>query len=144
MKSLVAVFLFCIFSPSVYSQDPDIDEILEVLSRQQECWTSGDIDCFMVGYWQSDELKFVGASGITYGYQNTLDRYKKSYPTKEDMGELTFEVKELDQISKDCYSMVGKFHLKRTIGDAEGHFTLLWRKIDGNWVIVMDHTSAMP
>ena len=142
MKSLFTLLSICFISLSAFAQDPDIDEILTVLNRQEECWSSGDIDCFMVGYWQSEDLKFVGAEGITYGYQNTLDRYKRSYPSKEAMGKLTFEVKELDKISRDCYSMVGKFHLKRTIGDAEGHFTLLWRKIDGSWVIVMDHTSA--
>ena len=142
MKKLIQVTVLCFFSLVAFSQDADVDAILKVLNRQEECWSSGDIDCFMVGYWQSEDLKFVGANGVTYGYKNTLERYKRSYPTKEQMGVLTFEIKELDKISKDCYSMVGRFHLKRTVGDAEGHFTLLWRKIDGEWVIVMDHTSA--
>ena len=37
--------------------------------------------------------------------------------------------------------MVGKWHLKRTIGDLSGHFTLILKLIKGQWMIVSDHSS---
>jgi hypothetical protein len=44
-------------------------------------------------------------------------------------------------LSDKNYFVVGKWHLQRSIGDIGGHFTLLWRKIKGQWVIVADHSS---
>ena len=142
MKRLVLILIMLAPGISTLAQTKDEVSIRAVLARQQECWNKGDLDCFMVGYWESEQLKFVGGNGVTYGYAATLERYKKGYPNRDAMGTLNFDILEVDRLSKDAYSVVGKYHLTRTIGDAEGHFTLLWRKIDGEWVIVMDHSSA--
>jgi len=118
------------------------NEIHALLNKQVACWNKADINCFMKGYWESDSLMFIGSGGITYGYKNTEERYKKNYPDKEAMGELSFEILETKKITTDCYLVVGKFHLKReNIGDLEGIFTLTFRKILGNWLIVADHTG---
>ena len=118
------------------------DEILDRLSLQTECWNSGDLECFMIGYWQSDSLMFIGGNGIIYGYENTLERYKTSYPDRASMGQLRFEVKHVNKVSQDSYYVVGRYFLTREIGNAEGHYSLLWRLIEGEWTIVADHSSA--
>jgi len=118
------------------------DEILDRLSLQTECWNTGDLECFMIGYWQSDSLMFIGGNGIVYGYENTLERYKTSYPDRASMGQLRFEVKHVNKVSQDSYYVVGRYFLTREIGNAEGHYSLLWRLIDGEWTIVADHSSA--
>ena len=118
------------------------EEIMDRLAIQEECWNSGDIECFMIGYWESDSLMFIGDDGVTYGYYNTLNRYHTNYPDLESMGTLRFNVQHINKISKDAFFVVGQFYLRRTIGDKEGTFTLLWRKINGDWVIVADHTSS--
>lgn len=92
-------------------------------------------------YWRSDSLLFVGKSGITYGWQATLDRYKKTYPNKSAMGQLKFNLLEFKSLTADLCFLVGKWHLQRSIGNLEGHFTLLLRKINGAWKIVADHSS---
>lgn len=117
------------------------DKIIDRLQLQTECWNSGDLDCFMVGYWQSDSLMFIGKSGVIYGYENTLERYERTYPDKATMGQLNFDIKHVNKISEDAYFVVGKYHLSREMGDAEGYFSLLWRLIDGEWTIVADHSS---
>lgn len=115
--------------------------IMEILDRQQQCWNSGDLQCFMKGYWESDSLMFIGKDIVYYGYQNTLDRYKTAYPDRESMGILTFEFLSWEPLGDDAYYMVGAYHLQRSVGDLHGHFTLLWKKIKGEWVIVADHSS---
>lgn len=115
--------------------------IRQVMHNQQEAWNRADIEAFMEGYWKSDSLKFIGRNGITYGWQTTLDNYKKSYPTPEAMGKLTFSVLTLDILSETSAFMIGRWHLKRTNDEPGGHFTLLWHKINGKWVIIADHTS---
>lgn len=120
----------------------DKDAIMQVFQAQEDAWNAGEIDTFMEGYWKSDELAFVGASGPTYGWQNTLDNYKKRYPNRTAMGKLKFEILKLRKIDKKTAFIIGTFHLTRTIGDLSGYFTLVWRKINGKWLIVSDHTSS--
>ncbi|MDJ0644407.1 MAG: DUF4440 domain-containing protein, partial [Flavobacteriaceae bacterium] len=96
---------------------------------------------FMEGYIKSDSLKFIGSRGITYGWQATLDNYKKGYPTKDHTGTLTFDLLEFDQLSETIFFVIGKFYLKRKVGDASGHFSIILKKIDGQWKIIADHSS---
>ncbi|MVM34714.1 DUF4440 domain-containing protein [Spirosoma sp. HMF4905] len=116
--------------------------ILQILERQTADWNAGRVDKFMNGYWPSDSLTFVGKVGVTYGYQATLANYKKRYPDRASMGSLKFDILQLDFPAPDVAYVIGRFHLTRPkIGDADGHFTLLWRKINNRWVIVSDHSS---
>jgi ketosteroid isomerase-like protein len=84
---------------------------------------------------------FIGKSGVTYGYKNTLTNYKKNYPDTASMGKLTFTIIQVKQFSPEFFHVTGKYYLTRTIGDASGHFTLVFRKINGKWLIISDHSS---
>jgi hypothetical protein len=86
-------------------------------------------------------LKFIGKDGITYGWQATLDRYKSKYPDQSYMGTLSFSVLELEYLGINTIMLVGKWDLKRAKGDVGGHFTLIWKLIRGEWIIIADHTS---
>ena len=57
-------------------QDPnEIDAIKKMLTTQQECWNNGDIDGFMEGYWNSEELIFTSLNHKpAFGWENTLNR----------------------------------------------------------------------
>lgn len=129
-------------------ETPDETEVKALMAVQEAKWSEGDIRGFMEHYWKSDSLKFIGSKGITYGWQKTLDNYLKGYPNKEAMGVLTFEVLECTQLSPTAIYVIGKWNLKKDTSASSvtgkpsgGHFTLLWKKINGNWVIVADHTS---
>lgn len=136
----VVAALFFITTTS-FSQVSDEVQISKILSDQQAAWNKGDIDGFMQGYWENDSLMFIGKSGITYGWQQTLNNYKKNYPDTAAMGKLEFEFVETKRLSAIYYFVVGKWHLTRSMGDIGGSFTLLFRKIKGKWVIVKDHSS---
>lgn len=138
-RSLLLLFTF--IAITCYSQSGDEKAVLDLLTRQSSFWNKGDIDNFMKGYWENDSLMFVGKSGVTYGYRATLENYKKGYPDKAAMGELSFKFIKVEKISPEYIFVVGKWHLKRTIGDVEGHYNLLFRKINNEWVIIVDHSS---
>ena len=140
MKNAVFI-LFLLISVTVFCQSGDEAEVRKVLANQNAAWNRGDVDAFMVGYWDNDSLMFVGSSGITYGYKNTLSNYKKRYPDTAAMGKLTFNLIEVKRLSQEYYHVTGKWHLQRSIGDVGGHFTLVFRKINGQWVIISDHSS---
>jgi ketosteroid isomerase-like protein len=116
-------------------------QIRDVLQRQVSAWNEGSIERYMQGYWNNDSLVFIGKNGPTYGYQPTLTRYEKSYPDTATMGKLSFEIISLEKISSEYYFAIGKWALKRTVGNVSGSWTLLFRKIKGQWEIVVDHSS---
>lgn len=116
------------------------DDIRAVMNKQASDWNRGDVEAFMEGYWKSDKLVFVG-SQVTRGWQQTLDRYKKSYPDKAAMGTLTFSGLEITVLSKDAAVVLGSWSLKREKDNPGGKFTLIFRKLKEDWRIVHDHTS---
>jgi ketosteroid isomerase-like protein len=134
--------LFFVFSVSVAAaQSKNEKQIREILNEQTAAWNRGDIPAFMNGYWQNDSLMFIGKNGIVYGWQQTLENYKKNYPSPNAMGKLSFEIIKVDKLSSKYYSVIGKWMLVRSIGDVGGHFSLLFKKINGQWKIVSDHSS---
>jgi len=80
--------------------------------------------------------------GPTYGWQATLESYKKGYPDKIAMGQLKFDVLEISKIDRKTVFVIGKFELTREIGNLSGHFTLVIQKIEKEWLIVSDHSSS--
>lgn len=116
-------------------------KIKMVMADQEKAWNEGDVEKFMEGYWKSDQLRFIGGGGISYGWQTTLDNYKKRYPDKKAMGVLTFDIMDVQVFSDGSAWVLGKWKLQREKDEPKGHFTLLWKKVEGRWVIVCDHTS---
>ena len=140
MKKLEFI-LGMLISISSMAQTKDEQIIRSMLADQISFWNKGDIPGFMQGYWDNDSLVFVGKNGPTYGYNNTLRNYQKNYPNKDYMGILNFDILSVQPMEKDHYFVIGKFMLQRKVGDASGHFTLIFRRIKGVWKIVSDHSS---
>jgi len=115
--------------------------IRKLMADQSAAWNRGSLDDFMKGYWDNDSLVFIGKDGPTYGYKQALSNYKKHYDSPDKMGQLTFTLIKIDQLSPDYCFVIGKWALKRNAGDVGGTYTLLFRKIKGSWVIIVDHTS---
>lgn len=141
LNHLLLFITITVFSFSATAQNSDEQAIRKILANQPLYWNKGNIDAFMQGYWKSDSLLFVGKNGPNYGYKKTLENYKKSYPDTTIMGKLSFDILKVEKLSPDRYFVLGKWMLKRTVGDVGGYYTLLFRKINGQWVIVADHSS---
>ena len=133
------------------AQDVDVSPLLvkgmpepvaATMQRQQDAWNRADLVGFMEGYLPSDSLMFIGKSGVTYGHEATLKRYMTGYPDASAMGTLTFQNLQWISIGDNAGWLMGKWALKKEEQeDAAGMYTLLWRKLDGTWLIVADHSS---
>ena len=119
----------------------DRQAIVNVLEKQRQAWNKGDVEAFMDGYWKSDSLLFVGSSGPTHGWNATLANYKKSYPGKAGMGELTFNIMKVELLDANNAFVFGGWHLKREKDAPSGFYTLWFKKIKGEWKCVVDHSS---
>ena len=135
MKQVVYLLLLTFaLTNTIAAQSKDEQTIRTLIEEQRQAWNTGDKEKFMQTYWQSDSLMFIGKSGITYGWQKTLDNYKKGYPDTAAMGKLDFDLLEIKRLSVMYFFVVGKWHLTRSIGDVGGHFTLLFKKVKNKWM----------
>ncbi len=122
-------------------QSKDDSVIRKMLANQVVEWNKGNIEGYMKGYWESDSLIFIGSTEQRYGYKNTLQRYKTTYPTAAHMGRLTLTVFSIKKLSDEYYFVVGRWGLQRSMGDVGGPYSLLVKRINGELVIVVDHSS---
>jgi hypothetical protein len=124
----------------------DSISIMTVLHNQEIKWNEGNLKGYMEGYLKSDSLKFITKKGVTYGWDNTILKYQKSYPDKAAMGTLQFEVISIEALCDRKALMTGKWTLlinsqNNSTKEIIGYFTLIWQNIDGKWYIIVDHTS---
>ena len=140
MKGLLTILGCCLFF-TISAQTKPEQAIRNILAQQTIAWNQGNLDAFRKGYWKSDSLVFVGKSGLTYGYRQTLNNYKKNYPDTAHMGKLQFDILAINRLADNYYFVIGKFMLQRSVGNVSGHFTLLVKKINGQWLIINDHSS---
>jgi ketosteroid isomerase-like protein len=118
-----------------------IAAIRAVLNTQRDAWNRGDIEGYMDGYDRSDKTVFISGDNVTRGWQTVLDRYKKTYDTRDKMGVLTFSDLEITLLSADSATVLGRWALKRANDDPHGRFTLIFKRTNKGWRIVHDHTS---
>jgi len=137
----IFILACALLAGSLVAHAQDKEAIVKVIEKQQKAWNNGSLEKFMEGYWKSDSLIFVGSVAPTYGWQAALDHYNGRYPDKSFMGTLTFTVIKVELIDKTNAFVLGHWSLKRIKDTPDGYFTLWLRKIKGDWVIVMDHTS---
>ena len=124
----------------------DEKAIRGVLDAQVAAWNKGDLDGFMIGYWNDDELSFVSNGVERKGWKTTRDRYEKRYwsgDERPERGELSFTELKVESFSPQAAMVRGRFILKLKSGEDTGLFTLALRKFEGGWKITHDHTSAM-
>lgn len=140
MKKIILLQLFLI-SISGFAQSKDEINIREILEGQTNAWNQGNIEKFMQGYWKNDSLMFIGKTGINWGWQKTLENYKRGYPDTTAMGKLSFNIILVKKLSSEYYYVVGQWMLARSIGNLSGYYNLLFKKINGRWFIIADHSS---
>lgn len=141
MKRILTLALLLISIGAFAQRKTDRQAILDLLETQRTAWNKGDVEAFMQGYIKSDSLLFVGKTGPTYGWQKTLDNYKKGYPDKSAMGFLVFGIKKVDFLNPDLAFVLGSWNVKREKDELKGYFTLLIKKIKGEWKVIADHSS---
>jgi len=136
-KTIVLVLLFVQFANGQSTED-DTATIRGIMEMQAKAWSNNDIEGFMVGYLESDSLTYFNSSGIKRGYQAMLDGYKERFPTKAHTGTLNFVLRDISKISQGLYWVMGEYHLTREVGDSNGTFMVIFKRINGEWKIIAD------
>ncbi|HEY0433930.1 MAG TPA: DUF4440 domain-containing protein, partial [Chitinophagaceae bacterium] len=108
MKRSLAIPLI-IYSMLASAQSRDDQAIRNLLQIQAKAWSDGNVRGFMEGYWKNDSLMFIGQHGISWGWEQALSNYLKSYPDTAAMGKLSFDILLVRRLSGDYYYVVGKW-----------------------------------
>jgi len=143
ISALAFLFTVLLFSCKQVERDDGsgLSAIEAAMAEQERSWSNGDIEGFMEHYEKSDDLSFASKNGLTKGYSTLLNRYRESYPGKEEMGELIFELLEHRALGKDHMIVVGSWKLLNNQNNPSGYFSLVWKKTSTGWKIIHDHTS---
>lgn len=128
--------------PATVPADSVEKELKQIVHEQSEAWNRGDLAEFMSAYWNEERLTFSSSGKTQRGWKATYDNYKKNYPDRETMGKLTFTELETHELSPTAMLMLGTWQLER-VTPVGGNFSLVWKRIDGKWLIVHDHSSAL-
>lgn len=149
-RFFAALLLLISIPSSVFAQatakPTEKDAILAMLNKQAADWNRGDLEAFATGYKNSPDILFMGRT-IRRGYDQMLDGYRKSFPTKDAMGTLTFSNLEVQPLDEHFATVTGRFHLERTAaggGNAGGYYLLVVEKTPSGWKIVRDDTTNDP
>jgi uncharacterized protein (TIGR02246 family) len=119
------------------------EAITAVLNAQTAAWNRGDLEAFMQGYWNSPEVVFTSRGQVRRGWRTTLNSYRAHYGTSPaSMGRLEFSDLEIHDLAPDAAWVLGRWTLTGGDSASTGVFTLIFRRLDGDWRIVMDHSSA--
>ncbi len=141
MKTILPIITLLLISSCKVTKTTtteDITAIRSIMKMQEKAWSENDIETFMDGYWNSDELVFFSGGNLTKGWQTTLTNYIKKYPTQSETGALNFEIANITQINADAYWVMGSYFLSRDAGDANGTFMIVFKRINGEWKIIGD------
>jgi uncharacterized protein (TIGR02246 family) len=118
-----------------------LGSVQETIERQVEAWNGGDLKSFVDTY--AEDAVFVGKP-VLHGRAALLRRYQTKYPHRSAMGHLSLHITESNQLDPNVATVVGEWHLTRPLaagGDVGGIYSLVLRKRNGEWKIVLDHTQ---
>ena len=136
-------------APGESSEEGVVSEINRMLQASSASWNAGDLDGFLDDYWQSEELTFSGASGVTRGWEGVRERYVRGYwAPGVERDSLRFEDLEVTPLGDDHALVLGRYVLFRPDDGGSvqntGYFSLVLRRMEDGWRIIHDHTSATP
>lgn len=119
----------------------DRKAILDMIRARQNAWNRGDFQGYMSGF-ENPGIIFVSNGKIQKSWQATLDHYMKGYPTKEARGRVRFYDATIRMLGPNAALLICHLHMSRPKQPLEGVFTDVVQRVDGKWIITMNHVSA--
>jgi uncharacterized protein (TIGR02246 family) len=117
-------------------------EIRAVIALMEAAWNRGDFSGYMEGFWNPGVV-FVSGGRFQDGWQGTLDHYVRDYGgAPERRGTLHFDIVTIELLAPDAALLISNYQLERPEHPQVGINTRVMRRIDGRWVIAMNHVSS--
>ncbi|MBV9391816.1 MAG: hypothetical protein JOY96_07995 [Verrucomicrobia bacterium] len=124
--------------------DPSRDIYMRLL-RMVGCWNAHDVEGYMLAFWNSPQLLVVVDSEEYNGWQELHENYLNGYPDRNAMGFLEPLRVKIRFLHSDEALVLNWWTISQ--GGARdkivGTSTMIFQKIDGDWKIVVAHTSFL-
>ena len=129
-------------APTGVAADAEKAAILKVITDMQDAWNRGDFRGYMQGFKNPDVI-FVSGGRFQHGWQGTLDHYVRDYGVSPDArGTLRFNDITVEMLAPDAAQLISHYQLVRQQHPQYGINTRLMRKVNGHWVIALNHVSS--
>ena len=116
--------------------------IFKVITAMEAAWNRGDFRGYMQGFKNPDVI-FVSGGRFQDGWQGTLDHYIRDYGTSaETRGTLRFYDIRIEILGPDAAQLISRYQLVKQQHPQYGINTRLMRKVNGEWVIALNHVSS--
>ncbi len=115
--------------------------ILRVITDMQSAWNRGDFRAYMQGF-RNPGVIFVSGGRVQNGWAGTLDHYIADYGSPDTRGTLRFYDIQIELLSSDAAQLISHYQLIRPQHPQYGINTRLMRKVNGAWVIALNHVSS--
>ncbi|HST37778.1 MAG TPA: nuclear transport factor 2 family protein [Allosphingosinicella sp.] len=125
--------------------DPAAEEraIRQVIAQMEVAWNRGDFRGYMAGF-KNPDVVFVSRGRFQRDWQGTLDHYIRDYGgNPERRGRLHFFDIRVEMLSPDAAQLIGRYRLEGGERPQDGINTRLLRKVNGRWVIALNHVSSI-
>lgn len=105
-------------------------------------WNNGDLDGYLAGYWESEQTRYISNGKVIQGYTAIAESYKSRFGATADLGQLELTQFEVTPLSPADVLVFGVFEHRMDGRSSSGAFTVHLRNFDGEWLIVLDHSSS--
>jgi uncharacterized protein (TIGR02246 family) len=143
-RAVLVVLLLLAACGGAPAYDPAAEEaaIRHVIADMETAWNRGDFRSYMAGF-KNPDVVFVSRGAFQQGWQGTLDHYVRDYGgSPERRGRLHFWDIRIEMLGPDAAQLVGRYRLEGGDHPQDGINTRLMRKVDGRWVIALNHVSS--
>jgi uncharacterized protein (TIGR02246 family) len=132
----------CAGAPNEAQRAAEEAKIRQVIASMEAAWNRGDFPGYMAGF-KNPDVVFVSHGQFQQGWQGTLDHYIRDYGgAPERRGHLHFWDIRIEILAPDAAQLISRYRLDRPGAPQEGINTRLMRKVDGRWVIALNHVSS--
>ena len=120
----------------------DNQNIRAVFESGCAAWNRGDIDGYLSDYWHSDKVRWVSEGKVSYGFEAIASAFKARFDSPENMGKLEVADLEIQLLSENDALAFGAWTQTTRTATRTGVFTVHMKKINGEWLVVSDHSST--
>jgi len=116
--------------------------IRQVITNMEAAWNRGDFRGYMQGF-KNPDVVFVSRGQFQRDWQGTLDHYVRDYggdPARR--GRLHFFDIRVEMLGPDAAQLISRYRLEGGGQAQDGINTRLMRKVNGRWVIALNHVSS--
>ena len=124
--------------------DPAAEEaaIRRVIADMEAAWNRGDFRGYMAAF-RNPDVVFVSRGRFKGDWRQTLADYERNYGgAPERRGRLRFFDVRVEMLAPDAAQLVSRYRLEGGESPQDGINTRLMRKVDGRWVIALNHVSS--